>query len=228
MKHYSTEKHRIPILTLIEIVGIVAIIVVLTVAIVPQISKTIDKSKVTDLLVLVKTLQGSSASYYADLGTMLPLDTQNRNSVMHEDDGLSTTASLSTTLKYQQEVNQKYGKWQRFNGPYMDSFDQETPPIGVSMRLSSLYSDRILQNTVPMSERNFSLDGDAVNDIDSGSVVVALIIDGVTPDQWELVEDGYASESTMDGDVSERQARGRVKYSPDIGDGRLIIYIVHN
>jgi len=228
MKQHPTEKQRSAFFTFVEITGFIAIVTLLVVAIAPQVAKTIDKSRVTDLFALVKTLQGSSAAYYSDLGSMLPMDTHNSTGVMYEDDGFSSSASLSATFMHQKNDDQQYGKWNRFNGSYLDTFDPNSPPLGHTMRLSSMSAQRIGGVSSSLGEQNFSLDGDEINDIDSGAVVVALIIDGVTLRQWELVEEGYSSESSMDGDESERQARGRVKYSPQVANGRLIIYIVHN
>ncbi len=228
MNHYKAEKQSFTILTMVEIIAVVAIVIVLAAAIAPQISKTIDKSKVTDLLALVKRVQGSCAVYYTDLGTMLPLSLENSNGIVIESDGSSESNSLDNVLVYEKSEWERYGKWARFNGPYLDSFDGMSPPLGVTMRLSSMHAYDKGEKVDALNERNFSLDGDGYSDIDSNSIVVALVIDGVTPKQWRLVEEGYTSESSMDGSESELKARGRIKYSSEVADGRLIIYVVHN
>lgn len=206
--------------TLIEMIGVLAIIAILVSAVAPRIFEAIQDSKVTTVGTFVKTVDGAISQYYKDMGTTMPLADVSANSAVIDANGSYVTSgqnvnnALETALTHSKNANQVSGKWQNFNGPYLDKFERENPPIGTFMTLYTNTADNSGNAASANTPRNFDLNNDGTNDIPNNTAVVVLRIDEVSEKQWSKIEnilDTKSDNLTTD----QRKARGKVKMDGD-------------
>lgn len=206
--------------TLIEMIGVLAIIAILVSAVAPKIFESISDSKVTTVGTFVKTLGSSLSKYYADMGSTMPLTDVSANTATIDANGSwvgpggNVNNALETALTHRKSASQTDGKWQNFNGPYIEKFERDNPPIGTFM---SLYTNTANNNGNAASAttpQNFDLDNDGTNDIANGNDIVVLRIDEVSEKQWSKIESML--DTKADGlTTAQRKARGKVKLNGD-------------
>lgn len=215
--------------TLIEMIGVLAIIAILVAAVAPRIFEAIEDSKVTSASTMVKTVQVATTKYFADMGTLNPINNVTAANptpffVAANADGNTPATALSTSLTHTRN-NQDAAEWPRFRGPYLESFSTTDVPIGTNMRLASMISANFAAAVNANNETNYDLTGDGNADIVANSRIVSLVITGVSPREWEKL-DAIIDAAGMEGrTAAQRQAQGRVKYQA--AQQTVRIYIAH-
>jgi len=209
-------------------IGVLAIIAILVAAVAPRIFEAIEDSKVTSTATLIKAIQVATTKYFADMGTLNPINDPTQASptpffVAANSDGNTVATALSTSLTYTKTATQDAGEWPRFRGPYLESFSVTDVPMGTSMRLSSMNSAGFGAAVNAANETNYDLSGDGNADISLNSRIVSLVITGVSQREWEKL-DGIIDAAGVEGKTAaQRQAQGRVKYA----NGIVRVYIAH-
>jgi prepilin-type N-terminal cleavage/methylation domain-containing protein len=208
--------------TLIEMIGVLAIIAVLVGAVAPRIFEAISDSKVSNVASLIKTTETATSKYFADMGNLLPFTNMTANSATsdaagHIDNG--NTNSFSRLLTSTRSSTQNAGEWINFKGPYLSSFNRNTPPLGTGMGLDVDISTATL---AVASGENWDLDGDGAADIAVGSQMVILRLQQISEGQWEKI-DAILDNGVATGTPAERQARGKVKWNSANRDLRILI-----
>ena len=211
--------------TLIEMIGVLAVIGVLAALILPKVFAVVADSRVTGLVSAIKTYETAVTKYYADLGTVLPLDIQGRPKV-NAGGNSSQQQSLPArlTLSAADPNNNGKGLWPKFRGPYLEKFDtNQTPGLGEKMYIPAevvvTYGTAVTPSNV-----GFALKGDTSNsDIPTGSNVVCFKITGLSG------EDFMALDTIVDRDIGsntvDKKLRGRAKY--DDATSTTLIYLAH-
>lgn len=211
--------------TLVEMIGVLAIIAILIALLLPKIFSLIASTKARSLAAAVRTYETGIVNYYADIGTVWPLNAVGVPAA--ETTGLSTTAtSLPSrlTLDVSDPLNTGTNQWPRFRGPYAEKFNSAVPPgLGTQMLLIATTGVAIGTATTA-TNIGWDLKGDDGNsDLPTGARVAYMRIDGVSDTEFNEL-DGII-DAGVGTNLAERQLRGRVKY--DTGNDRLYIYMVH-
>jgi len=204
-------------------IGVLAIIAILMALLLPKVFSLIGASNARSLAAAVRTFETSIVNYYADIGSLYPLNIA--GTPVQEGSGNSATATslpARLTLNSSDALNVGTGSWPRFRGPYLEKFNSANPPgLGITMTMPSVSANNF--GTAPLfTHRNFDLDGDNDNDIANGSQVTYLFVDDVTQSQFEEI-DGII-DSGVGSSPAQRRVRGRVKWQPG-GGGQLRIYL---
>jgi prepilin-type N-terminal cleavage/methylation domain-containing protein len=216
--------------TLIEMIGVLAIIAILVGAVAPRIFEAIEDSKITSSSSLVKSLQSSVSKYYSDMGTLLSIANIGNNDASirtqgEDGAGNDTQRHLASALTHTKTSTQNQGFWPKFRGPYLESFETSNPPIGTSMRISTMPVANVGAASDNSSEINFDLSGEGTNDFVAGSEIVALVIEGVGAREWEKFDAMFDANVIQGLSEANRQARGRIKFNP--GTSTMRVYIAH-
>ncbi len=209
--------------TLVEMIGVLAIIAILIALLLPKVFQLVASSNARALAAAVRTYETSIVNYYADIGSLYPLNVA--GAPQGETSGLSTTVrSLPArlTLNSADPLNVGTGSWPRFRGPYLEKFNSANPPgLGITMTMPSTAANNF--GAAPaFNQNNFDLDGNNTNDIANASQVTWLFVDDVTQAQFEEI-DGII-DSGVGTNLGERQVRGRVKWQAG-GGGQMRLYL---
>ncbi|MCA9470673.1 MAG: type II secretion system GspH family protein [Nitrospirales bacterium] len=212
-------------LSLLETIGAVSIGAVLAAITVPHVYDLIADSKAESLVASTKVYQHAISRYYADIGTVLPLDGLGiprlepaGNSANPK--SLPARLTLAASGPQAGTVN----LWSRFQGPYLEKFDTRYPPeLGETMYMPTIRS-LSLGVSVTGSNHAWDLKGDdGKNDIPTNATVVMLRVVGLTPEQFLRVD--KIIEPDIGATATERRLRGRAKY--DSTDMTLNLYLAH-
>lgn len=211
--------------TLVEMIGVLAIIAILIALLLPKIFSLIASTNARSLAAAIRTYESAIVNYYADIGTVWPLNATGVPAA--ETTGLSTTAtSLPSrlTLDVSDPLNTGANQWPRFRGPYAEKFNSAVPPgLGTSMLLIAT-TGVALGTATTQTNVGWDLKGDDGNsDLPTGARVAYLRVDGVSDTEFNEL-DGII-DAGVGTNLAERQLRGRVKYAP--ATDRLYIYMVH-
>jgi prepilin-type N-terminal cleavage/methylation domain-containing protein len=211
--------------TLVEMIGVLAIIAILIALLLPKIFSLIASTKARSLAAAVRTYETGIVNYYADIGSVWPLNATGIPTA--EGTGLSTNAtSLAArlTLDISDPLNVGTNSWPRFRGPYAEKFNSAVPPgLGTSMLLITTTSVA-LGTATTQTNIGWDLKGDDGNsDLPTGARVAYMRVDGVSDTEFNEL-DGII-DAGVGTNLAERQLRGRVKYAP--ANDRLYIYMVH-
>jgi prepilin-type N-terminal cleavage/methylation domain-containing protein len=211
--------------TLVEMIGVLAIIAILIALLLPKIFSLIASTNARSLAAAIRTYETAIVNYYADIGTVWPLNATGVPAA--ETTGLSTTAtSLPSrlTLDVSDPLNTGANQWPRFRGPYAEKFNSAVPPgLGTSMLLIAT-TGVALGTATTQTNVGWDLKGDDGNsDLPTGARVAYLRVDGVSDTEFNEL-DGII-DAGVGTNLAERQLRGRVKYAP--ATDRLYIYMVH-
>lgn len=208
--------------TLIEMIGVLAIIAVLVGAVAPRIFEAISDSKISNVASLVKTTETATSKFYADMGNLLPFtdmtaDNGNDDPAGHVDNG--NTNSFSRLLTRTRSGTQNSGDWVNFRGPYLSTFNSNTPPVGTVMGLDVQIATAALGVNDGL---NYDIDGDGTQDISTGASIVTLRLADLSETEWEKI-DAMLDNGVATGTPLERQTRGKVKWDATSGDLRILI-----
>lgn len=193
--------------TLIEMIGVLAIIAILAAAVAPRVFDVIADSRGTRMVTAVKALETAVARYYGDVGTLQDLDVTTGLPALD-----AAGATFAVTLTSRVPLDSPAGTtggWTRFNGPYLEKFIVNAPPVGVTQNLS-------VQDAAPAataaSATNFAFDLDGINATndtpgDGPEIVVVIQVAGVDQQDFNKVD------SIFDESITGTAAiNGRVKY----------------
>ena len=206
-------------------IGVLAIIAILMALLLPKVFSLIASSNARALVAAVRTYETSVISYFADIGSLYPLNVTGVPTA--ETGGDSTTAiSLGArlTLDMSDALNTGANQWPRFRGPYVEKFNTaNVPGFGATMLMPSTTAINLATATTG-TNIGWDLKGDDGNsDLPSGAQVTYLQITGISVGDAEdvdaILDPGIGATQT------QRQLRGRVKY--DTTGSQLFIYLAH-
>ena len=211
--------------TLIEMIGVLAVIGVLAALILPKVFEVVAESRVSGMVSAVKTYETAVTKYYADLGSVLPLDVAGTPAIEATGDSaaaLSLAARL--TLDRLDPLVLTTGLWPKFRGPYLEKFNTSQPSgLGSDMFIPA---DAAVAYATAVTGTNLGWDlkgDDGLSDIGTGANVVFFQLDGVS------VGDFLALDAIIDREIGattvEKQLRGRAKY--DTAGGDAYVYLAH-
>lgn len=203
--------------TLVEMIGVLAIIAILVAAISPRIFDAISDSRITSFATITKTAQTGVSKYYADVGTLFPM---NNTGTPAADAAGTLLPNILTGVTA--APNPAVGLWRKFRGPYLDNFSTANPPIGTSMIMPSVYAVAGAVNAANVT--NYDLNNDGTGDFPATTQLVSLQLAGVSEKEFlkldKIMDEGIGTTA------ADQQARGKVKWQNANG-GTIRIYIAH-
>ncbi|GJL67343.1 MAG: hypothetical protein NPIRA05_23140 [Nitrospirales bacterium] len=210
--------------TLIEMIGVLAVIAVLVALLLPKVFEVMAESKTNALVAAVATYKTAIIEYYADVGSILPLDAGGVPAIEFGGDSanpLSLPARL--LLDKSDPLNTETNRWMNFNGPYLTKFATNSPPgFGTSVTMRA--TDSTAYGTVVVAnDRGWDFDGDGNNDIPANANVVFLRFMDIELVDFERVD--AVLDQEVGATLGERRVRGRVKYVAV--HKRMKIYLIH-
>ena len=211
--------------TLVEMIGVLAIIAILIALILPKIFALIASSNARSLAAAIRTYETATANYYADIGTVYPLNAAGVPAAQNSGDSATPTSlPARLTLDASDPLNTGTNQWTQFQGPYLERFDSTNPPgLGTSMFMPARASVN-MGTAVTATNVGWDLKGDDGNsDLPNASRVAYMIIRGVSDNEFNEIDGIF--DSGVGATPAEKQLRGRVKYST--GQDRLYIYLAH-
>ncbi len=220
-----TEIPRQQGFVLIEIIGVLAVIAILSSLVLPKVVDVMGESKVSTLVAAVKTYEKAVTKYYADIGSILPLDEDGIPKKQGSgDSNKPESLPARLTLSASDPLVLTTGLWPKFRGPYLEKFDKKQPPgFGTDIRMSA---DTAVNygTTVTDKNRGWDLRGDDGNsDLRTGSHVVFIKLKSVSRSDFLKLD------SIFDPDIgtteSERYLRGRAKF--EASKDTLRLYLAH-
>jgi len=212
-------------LSLLETIGVVSIGAVLAAMTLPHVYGLIADSKAESLVSSAKVYQQAISRYYADVGTLLPLNSQGLPHLEQTGNSANPNSlSAQLTLVAGDPRAGTSNLWTKFQGPYLEKFNTQHPPeLGGAMYLQT-------QKTLPLgavvtkNNNAWDLKGDnGRSDVPTQAYAVMLRVTGITPDQFLRID--KIIESDIGRTAEERQVRGRAKYDPV--DMSLQLYLAH-
>ena len=211
--------------TLVEMIGVLAIIAILIALLLPKVFQLIASSNARALASAVRTYETAVTSYFADIGSLYPLDATGIPTA--EATGNSATATslpARLTLDITDPLNTGANQWVRFRGPYAEKFNSaNSPGFGATILMPTAPAITLGTATTGINI-GWDLKGDDGNsDLATGAQVAYLQITGVTIGDAEEI-DGIIDPG-IGATQLERQLRGRVKY--DTATNQLFIYLAH-
>jgi len=220
-----TEIPRQQGFTLIEMIGVLAVIAILAALVLPKVFDVMGESKVSALVAALKTYEKAVAKYYADIGSILPLDVNGTpKKQVSGDHNQPKSLPARLTLSVSDPLVLTTGLWPKFRGPYLEKFSKDQPPgLGTDMRMPA---DTAVDHGTAVTDKNrgWDLKGDDGNsDLGTGSHVVFIKLKSVSQRDFLLLD------SIIDSDIgateSERYLRGRAKF--EVSKDTLRLYLVH-
>lgn len=213
--------------TLIEMIGVLGVIAILSALILPKVFDVVAQAKVEALLTACKTLEGSIAKYYTDVGTLLPLNAAGSPQTEISGDS-SAVGSLGArlVLSSYDPLVLTTNLWPKFNGPYLENFDTNSPPaMGIQMFLPARKA--VAYGTgVTAQNLGWDLKGDDGNsDLPTNVDVVYLQVTGIGETDFMAMDKGF--DPDIGKDPAEKKLRGRAKWS-SASDGTLYLYVAHH
>ncbi|MCA9470680.1 MAG: type II secretion system GspH family protein [Nitrospirales bacterium] len=210
--------------TLIEMIGVLAVMTVLVALLLPRVFEIMAESKANALVAAVKTYETAVVDYYADIGSLLPLDVSGVPAVENSgNSNNSRSLPARLTLDQSDPLNTGNNSWVKFKGPYLAKFSSTTPPgLGTTVRMPARTPEAYGTATTG-SNRAWDLNDDANSDIPASANVVYVSFSDITLQDFERVDS--ILDKGFGGTATERQLRGRVKY--DITTKEMLIYLMH-
>ncbi len=205
-------------------IGVLAVIAVLVALLLPKVFEIMAESKTNALVAAVATYKTAIVKYYADIGSVLPLDVNGEPTVETTGDStnpLSLPARL--LLDASDPLNTGTNGWAKFNGPYLTKFSTNSPP-GFGSTVTMRATNPAAYGTVVVgTDRGWDFDDDGNNDIPTNAHVVFLRFLDVERVDFERVD--TVLDQGVGATSGERQLRGKVKYVA--ADKRMKIYLIH-
>lgn len=211
--------------TLIEMIGVIAVIAILASMVAPKIFSTIQDAKINALASAAKTYEIGATKYYADLGTIQPLNAVGTPA----NDAIGNSATVTSlparlTLAKADPLVGTTNLWPRFNGPYLEKFNTASPPFGTQIFMPSTVG--VAYGTATTAANvGFDLKGTTgTSDIPTNSTVAYIQLIGVSQTDFETLDRMFEPE--IGTTAAEKQLRGRVKWGA-AGGGTALIYLAH-
>lgn len=213
-------------MTMIEMIGVLGVIAVLAAMIIPRVFDVITDSKIDSLATAIHTYETGITRYYADIGTLLPLNDQGLPQVEGTgDSSVATSLASRLTLGSTDPLVLGINLWPKFQGPYLEKFNSDLPPeIGTNMYLPTSVPVAI---NVPVTPENMGWDlkgDDGNSDLPTDAHVAFFKLEGIGEEDFlkldQLVD---PLNGTTD---AERKLRGRAKWDA-ANDGTLLLYMAH-
>jgi len=211
--------------SLVEGVGMAAILAVGAALAIPQVYDVIKDSQAEALAATVKTYELAIQKYYADMGTILPIDAQgNPQPEASGESAVPQSLPARLTLIATDPQVGSANQWANFRGPYLEKFRSHRPPvIGDHMALPIVQAVP-LGTTVTARDNGWDVKGDdGRSDLPSGSMVVLFRLTGVSRDLFLRFD--QVTEPDIGDTDDERAIRGRAKY--DEAHSTLRLYLAH-
>jgi type II secretory pathway pseudopilin PulG len=207
-------------------IGVLAIIAILIALLLPKVFQLIASANARSLAAAVRTYETAVTSYFADVGSVYPLNVAGVPALEAGGDSNTTPTSLGArlTLDISDPLVLTTNQWPRFRGPYAEKFNStNSPGIGATILMPSGPAVALAAATTG-TNIGWDLKGDdGNNDLATGAQVAYLQITGVTVGDAQEV-DGIIDPG-IGGTAAERNLRGRVKY--DTASSQLFIYLAH-
>lgn len=211
--------------TLVEMIGVLAIIAILMALLLPKVFSLIGASNARSLAAAVRTYETSVVGYFADIGSLYPL---NATGVPTAEAGGDSTTAISLgarlTLDRSDPLNTGANQWPRFRGPYVEKFNTaNVPGFGATVLMPTAPAIALATATTG-TNIGWDLKGDDGNsDLATGAQVAYLQVTGISVSDAEdidgIIDPGIGTTE------AERQLRGRVKY--DSATSTLLVYLAH-
>ncbi|GJL54769.1 MAG: hypothetical protein NPIRA02_19010 [Nitrospirales bacterium] len=209
---------------MIEMIGVLAVIAILVALLLPKVFEIMAESKANALVAAVKTYEAAIEDYYADIGSILPLDADGIPSTETSGDSvnpLSLPARL--TLERSDPLNTGTNSWVKFNGPYLAEFLTNSPPgFGTSITIRAMTATTYGTATL-VADRGYDFNDDGKSDLPTNADLVFIRLTPVERREFERV-DGIL-DAGVGTTVDEREKRGKVKYNETYK--MLRIYLAH-
>ncbi len=212
--------------TMIEMIGVLGVIAVLSALIIPRVFDVITDSKIDALASATHTYKIGITKYYADVGSLLPLDAQGVPQVEGTgNSAVATSLSSRLTLSSTDPLVLGTNLWPKFHGPYLEKFNSDLPPeIGTNMFLPTSVLVPI-ETPVTPDNMGWDLKGDDGNsDIPSDANVVFFKLEGIGEEDFLSLD--HLVDSLIGMTDAERKLRGRAKWDSANG-GTLLLYMAH-
>lgn len=213
-------------MTMIEMIGVLGVIAVLAALIVPRVFDVITDSKIDALATAIHTYETGVTKYYADLGSLLPLDVQGVPQVeLTGDSSVVTSLPARLTLSSTDPLVIGTNLWPKFQGPYLEKFNSDLPPeIGTNMFLPTSVPV-LLQTPVTPDNMGWDLKGDdGASDLPTDSHVAFLKLQGIGEEDFLKLD--KIVDPLIGMTDAERKLRGRAKWDP-ANNGTLYYYVAH-
>jgi len=209
----------------LETIGVVSIGAVLAAITLPHVHDLIADSKAESLVSSAKIYHQAISRYYADVGTILPLDPQGLPRL--EKTGNSANPNslpAQLTLVASDSRVGSFNLWMKFQGPYLEKFDTRYPPeLGGEMFLPTQKA-LPLGSVVTGGNDAWDLKGDdARSDVPTHAHTVMFRVTGITPEQFLRID--TVIEPDIGKTLQEKLVRGRAKYDPV--NMSLQLYLAH-
>jgi prepilin-type N-terminal cleavage/methylation domain-containing protein len=211
--------------TLVEMIGVLAIIAILIALLLPKIFTLIASSNARSLAAAIRTYETAIVKYYADVGTVYPLNATGVPAAnANGNSATPTSLPARLTLDVSDPLNTGANQWIRFRGPYLEKFNSNVPPgLGTNMIMPATAAVA-LGTATTSTNVGWDLKGDDGNsDIPTGARVAYLRVDSVSDTEFSEI-DGIIDAGIGSTQI-ERQLRGRVKY--DASNDQVYVYLVH-
>ena len=213
-------------LTMIEMIGVLAIIAVLAALIIPRVFDVIADSKVDALATAIRTYEIGVTKYYADVGSLLPLNVGGIPQAEGTgDSAVETSLASRLTLRSTDPLVLSTNRWPKFQGPYLEKFNSGFPPeIGTTMFLPTSVPVAI---NVPVTSGNIGWDlkgDDGNSDIPTGAYVAFFKLQGIGEEDFLKLD--QLVDPLVGMTDAERKLRGRAKWDA-ANNGTLLLYMAH-
>ncbi len=210
--------------TLIEMIGVLAVIAILVALLLPKVFDVMVDSKARALVAAVKTYETAIVDYYANIGSILPLDAVGTPAIDADGDSanpLSLPARL--TLDKSDALNTGSNSWMKFKGPYLANFLTEVPP-GFGTSITMRAQNALAYGTATGgTNRAYDFDDDRNSDLPTDADLVCVHLTDVERQDFERVDSILDPSLGTTFDV--RRRRGKVKYNDT--NKALRIYLAH-
>ena len=213
-------------MTMMEMIGVLGVIGVLAAIIVPRVFDVITDSKIDALAKAIQTYETGVTRYYADVGTLLPLNATGVPQVeLTGDSAISVSLPARLTLNSTSPLVLGTNLWPKFRGPYLEKFNSILPPeIGTNMFLPTSLPVAI-STPVTSSNMGWDLKGDdGQSDIPTDSHVAYFKLQGISEQDF-LKLDKLVDPLIGTTDI-QKTLRGRAKWD-SANNGTLYLYLAH-
>ncbi len=213
-------------MTMIEMIGVLGVVAVLAALIIPRVFDVITDSKVDALATALRTYETGVTKYYADVGSLLPLDAQGIPQIEGTgDSAVVTSLPARLTLQSTDPLVLGTNLWPKFQGPYLQKFNSDMPPeIGTNMFIPTNIPVPI-NTPVTSDNMGWDLKGDDGNsDIPTDAHVAFFKLQGIGEEDFLKLD--QIVDSLIGTTDAERKLRGRAKWDP-ANDGTLYLYLAH-
>ncbi|MDA0739602.1 MAG: type II secretion system protein [Nitrospirae bacterium] len=213
-------------MTMIEMIGVLGVVAVLGAMIIPRVFDVITESKVDALATAIHTYEISVTKYYADIGSVLPLNVQGIPQVEGTgDSGVANSLAARLTLGSTDPLVLGTNLWPKFQGPYLEKFNSALPPeIGAQMYLPTTVPVAI---NAPVTSANMGWDlkgDDGNSDVPTDAKVAFFKLQGIGEEDFLKLD--QLLDPLIGTDNAARKIRGRAKWDA-ANNGTLLFYMAH-